>query len=66
MRVTLNGETRELRDGATVAELLDGLGLAQRRIAIEINRAVVAREEYARRCLSSDDVVEILHFIGGG
>src|SRR5262245_10387490 len=42
MRVTVNGEHRDLRDGLTVAELVDTLGLRARRIAVEINLDVLA------------------------
>ena len=66
MQVTLNGEARQLRDGLTVAELVGELGLRARRIAVEINLDILAREDYARRALCEGDVVEIVHFIGGG
>jgi sulfur carrier protein len=66
MRVTLNGEARELRDGLTVAELVQELGLRARRIAVEVNLDVVARDEYPCRPLRDGDTVEIVHFIGGG
>jgi thiamine biosynthesis protein ThiS len=66
MRVTLNGEPRDLRDGVTVAELVSDLGLRPRRIAVEINLDIVARDEYGGRALCDGDVVEIVHFIGGG
>jgi sulfur carrier protein len=66
MRVTLNGEPRDLRDGLTVAELVGELGLRARRIAVEINLDILARDDYARRALRDGDVVEIVHFIGGG
>lgn len=66
MRVTLNGEARDLRDGVTVSDLVAELGLAQRRIAVEINLAILARDDYAQRALSDGDVVEIVHFVGGG
>ena len=66
MRVTLNGEPRDLRDGLTVAQLVDDLGLRRRRIAIEINLDVLARDTYDAHQLCDGDVVEIVHFIGGG
>jgi thiamine biosynthesis protein ThiS len=66
MRVTVNGEPRDLRDGVTVAELVNELGLRMRRIAVEINLDILAREQYAGRALCDGDVVEIVHFIGGG
>ena len=66
MQVTLNGEPRQVRDGLTVAELVSDLGLRARRIAVEINLGVLARDDYARRALRDGDVVEIVQFIGGG
>ena len=66
MRVTLNGEPRTVRDGLTVAELVGDLGLRARRIAVEINLDILAREDYGCRALRDGDVVEIVHFIGGG
>jgi thiamine biosynthesis protein ThiS len=66
MRVLLNGETRDLRDGVTVDELVCELGLTQRRIAVEVNRDILPRDGYAHHRLQDGDVVEIVHFIGGG
>jgi len=66
MQVTLNGEPRQLRDGVTVADLVVELGLRARRIAVEINLDILARDDYERRALRDGDVVEIVHFIGGG
>ena len=67
MRVTLNGEARELRDGAhrrRAGRASSACGA--RRIAVEINLDILARDDYARRALRDGDVVEIVHFIGGG
>jgi sulfur carrier protein len=66
MQVTLNGEPRLLRDGLTVAELVSDLGLRARRIAVEINLDILARDDYERHALRDGDVVEIVQFIGGG
>lgn len=66
MRVTVNGDTRELRDGATVDELVTLLGFAGRRIAVEVNLDVVPRERIAQHVLRDGDTVEIVQFIGGG
>lgn len=66
MHVTLNGEARQVRDGLTVAELVSDLGLRARRIAVEINLDILARDDYERHALRDGDVVEIVHFIGGG
>lgn len=66
MRVTLNGEARELSEGLTVNDLVDQLGLNERRIAVEINRDILPRDDYANRAIQEGDVVEIVQFIGGG
>jgi len=66
MRVTLNGEARDLPDGLTVAELVGELGLRARRIAVEINLDILPSDHYPRRALADGDVVEIVQFIGGG
>ena len=66
VRIKVNDEPRELPADATVADLVAGLALGPRRIAIEVNRAVVPRAEYAARRLAEGDAVEIIHFVGGG
>ncbi|MBI3247823.1 MAG: sulfur carrier protein ThiS [Deltaproteobacteria bacterium] len=66
MTVTLNGETRECRDGMTVAELVAELGLGARRIAVEVNRDIIPREDYADYRLHVGDEIEVVHFVGGG
>jgi thiamine biosynthesis protein ThiS len=66
VRVTVNGEPRDLPDSITIAELVGQLGLSQRRIAVEVNRDILPREQYAAHSLRDGDAVEIVHFIGGG
>ena len=66
VHVTVNDEPRQLADGASVADLVAALGLGPRRIAVEVNRAVVPRAEYGARTLRDGDAVEIIHFVGGG
>ena len=66
MRVTINGEERELPDGITLAALIGYLALAPDRLAIERNREVVRRSDWPQTTLNEDDRVEIIHFVGGG
>ncbi len=66
MHVTINGEPRALAPELTVASLINELGLNQHRIAVEINREIIGREQYAARTLADGDDVEIVHFVGGG
>lgn len=64
--LTVNGERRDLPDGATVTDLLAAIGLAARKVAVERNREIVPRSEYAGTRLAGGDALEIVHFIGGG
>ncbi len=66
MQVSVNGETREVPEGATVRMLIAHLGLAEGPVAVEINRAVVPRGEHAKRRVAAGDVIEVVHFVGGG
>ncbi len=66
MEIFVNGERREVPDGTTAAALLEMLGLAGRRLAIEVNREIVPRSRHAEHRLRPGDRVEIVHAIGGG
>ncbi len=66
MKVQLNGEPRELSDGCSAQQLVTDMGLSGQRLAMEVNREIVPRSEYARHILHDGDQVEIVHAIGGG
>ncbi len=66
MQIVLNGESTSVPDGTTTAQLLEQLGLAGKRVAIEINETIVPRSTHASTVLHNSDRVEIVHAIGGG
>jgi thiamine biosynthesis protein ThiS len=66
LRLTVNGEDRELAGPMSVLALVEMLGLDMRKVAVELNREIVPRSTYAQVPLRSGDVLEIVHFIGGG
>lgn len=66
MRLRINGEARELADGATVSGLLETLKIKPDRVAVERNRQVVRRAAWADTRLADGDELEILTFVGGG
>jgi sulfur carrier protein len=66
VQIVLNDEPRTFGAGATVADLVGTLGLGPRRIAVEVNRAIVPRAEYGSTVLHDGDTVEVIHFVGGG
>jgi sulfur carrier protein len=66
VQVIINGERHSLSEGLSLADLLHQLRINQRRVAIEVNREIVARELYAAHTLTEGDEIEIVHFVGGG
>ena len=67
MFVNLNGKTHEIKLGVTLINLIEELGLAERKaIAIALNGEVLKREDYAGIVLSEGDSLEIVRAIGGG
>jgi sulfur carrier protein len=66
IEVIVNGESRTVLQGTTVAALITELGLADRRVAVERNREVVPRAEHASTVLASGDKLELVTFVGGG
>jgi sulfur carrier protein len=65
MDIVINGQAHDVA-AATVLELLQAQGLADRRVAVEINGEIVPRSRHAEHALASGDRVEIVHALGGG
>ena len=66
MRIQVNGELRELPDGATVLALLRQLGIGDGPVAVERNAEIVPRAQHATTMLTDGDQVEVVQFVGGG
>ena len=66
MNITINGEQRTLEDGISLQQLISILKLENKRLAIEVNQAIVPRSQHASHTLKQNDKVEIVQAIGGG
>ena len=66
MEITVNGEKREIPEGLTVAALIEHLGMPLDRVALERNRDILPRPQWKSTSVQSNDVFEIVHFVGGG
>lgn len=66
MKVRINGDQREIPDGLTVTALLEHLGMARDRVAIERNLDILPRANWQTTAVEPDDSFEIVHFVGGG
>ena len=66
LKIRVNGESHELRERATVADLLVALGHAGKRVAVERNGEIVPRSRHQHTELAPDDQIEIVVAVGGG
>lgn len=65
--LTVNGEPRTVARGASVADLLGTLELDPRMVVVERNREILRdRDALPGIALAEGDVLEIVHFVGGG
>ena len=66
MTITLNGDVNQIPGPLSVAELLTRLEIDARRVAVELNLAVVKKAAYDSSVIKEGDEVEIVNFVGGG
>ena len=65
MKLTINGQ-EQVFAVLTLAELVERLGMKKDRVAVELNRDIVPRSQWAETHLAEGDQLEIVHFVGGG
>jgi sulfur carrier protein len=64
--ITVNGENRRARSGASVSDLLREMGLDGGRVAIERNLEILPRPRWRETRVEAGDRYEIVQFVGGG
>ena len=63
--ITVNGEPRRSK-AATIAALVREIGLKPEKVAVEHNGEIAPRSTLEEVPLNDGDVLEIVHFVGGG
>ena len=66
MTICINGSNREIPSGITLDQLIKVFNLKRESIILELNRKVVDRNIYSTAQLKENDILEIVHFVGGG
>ncbi len=66
MNIVLNGESRTIEAPSSVADLIQALGYAGKRVAIERNGEIVPRSAHEQTLITDNDRVEIVVAVGGG
>lgn len=66
MQIIINGDGRTVDDSLTLLALVLQLGAKPERVAVEVNRKIVSRDQWQHTTLHDGDRLEIVHFVGGG
>ena len=66
IKIVVNGEPREVPEGLMLLELLQVLDLDPARLAVELDRSIVRKPEWAATPVNAGARLEIVQFVGGG
>ena len=66
MKITVNGNLKEINEIKTISELLELLSINENNIVVEHNGNIITKSEYAEITIKEDDKLELVRFVGGG
>ncbi|HWV57545.1 MAG TPA: sulfur carrier protein ThiS [Longimicrobiales bacterium] len=66
IEITLNGRQRSVPEGLTLTGLLEHIDIHPRMVVVEWNREIIRHEHYSEIVVRDGDVIELVHFVGGG
>ena len=65
-KIQLNGKKITIKQKVYLSNLLDRYKLDKKKIAIELNGAIIPKQLSEKKLLKNNDIIEVVHFIGGG
>ena len=66
IKIKLNGKIKSINDNYKIQTLLDELNIPLKKVAIELNQEILDKKKLNIIKLKKNDIIEIVHFIGGG
>ena len=66
IKIRVNGKIKTIIDKLTLYELINVLKIPITKVAIELNKEIINKKEIKKIKLKNNDIIEIVHFIGGG
>jgi thiazole synthase len=66
MIVSVNGKERNIPENLTILQFLTSCDLRPELVAVERNRQIVPRRQFAEVLICDGDELEIVHMVGGG
>jgi sulfur carrier protein len=66
VRIIVNGENIEFKDGSTLLEIIRELKIEEKVMACAVNMDIVKKDIWSTYEPKENDVLELLNFVGGG
>ena len=66
IKIKVNGKIKSIIDKLTIYKLIIELKIPLKKVAIELNKEIISKKEIKKIKLKNNDIIEIVHFIGGG
>lgn len=64
--IKINGGNVPEAEGKTILNYLESSGYVPLRVAVEVNNAIISREDFDKYIISDNDEIEVVAFMGGG
>ena len=66
IKIKINGKNKSIDFGSNLYELINSLNISIKKVAIEFNKEIIDKKKIKEIILKNDDIIEVVHFIGGG
>jgi len=66
IEIFVNGERFQVPSGGNVADMLEFLKIAPDRVAVELDKALVRKRDWAATRVAGGARMEVVEFVGGG
>ena len=66
IKIKLNGKLSIINDNLSLSSFLKQLKIPLKKVAIELNQEIIDKNNLNKIKLKKSDIIEVVHFIGGG
>ena len=66
IKIKINGKNKTVSNDSCLQELINDLKIPIKKVAIDFNRKIINKKMIKKIKLQNNDIIEIVHFIGGG
>ena len=66
MNITINGREEAIEKTLTLQELLKIKNIRSEIVVVEMNKEIIDKDKFKNTLIKDKDILEIIHFIGGG